>query len=308
MYIEVRAGDREWLAQVDAEIPAEWLHENLPLRLHAVQSEWSGQVMELFGKRVANPGKGVAPQPFQHAGQIVFSPALQRFAIAFGDGRWQDGFSVHPAIPVARIDADLEDFEAFGKSLMFVGARPVDFSLVADSALTHQKLEARIREQGRLVQLRIGTASAHAVLLEKSAPNLTASLARRLPLQGRAANTYSSGPLTRFWDSQGNEQGSTDLELDVDESTVASSGRVLAAPGFIYYMPNKPYNGLRIAARSTTMMRSALPGARGRTPLLPVAQFVGDWRAIADAAENIRFTGALPLTLAHAPADVSAQT
>lgn len=305
MYIEVKAGDRIWLAQVDGEIPAEWLHENLPLRLHAVQSEWSGQVMELFGKRVADPGQSVVPQPFQHAGLIVFSPALQRFAIAFGDGRWQDGFSAHPAIPVARIVVDIEEFEEFGKSLMFVGAQPVEFSLIADSALIQRKLEARIREQGRLVQLRIGAASAQAVLLEKSAPKLTASLARRLPLQGRAANTYSSGPLTRFWDSQGNEQGSTDLDLDVDESAVASSGRVLAAPGFIYYMPNKPYNGLRIAARSATLMRSALPGSRGRTPLLPVARFVGDWRGIAHVAENIRFTGALPLTLEHAPSDVS---
>jgi hypothetical protein len=48
------------------------------------------------------------------------------------------------------------------------------------------------------------------------------------------------------------------------------------------------------------MMRGALPGSGGHTPLLPVARFVGDWRAVAQVAENLRFTGALPLIIEEA--------
>jgi hypothetical protein len=126
-----------------------------------------------------------------------------------------------------------------------------------------------------------------ATLLEETSPATTAAFAALLPLVGRATNTHSSGPLTRFWNPAGGPEGETPLQTGDRDAR-----QVILYPGFLYYLPSSPWRGIRIA-REATMMRGAVSG--GDTRLVPLARFDGDWSAFRRAAERVALEGAKPL-------------
>lgn len=294
MLLEVRVADNRWLAETSEAVSGPSLRRILPLQMRAVQSEWSGDVMDLFDGPPLDLASTAEPCPFQYPGQLVYEARTGRLALCFGEGRWQDGFGPLEAIPVARIVTGLDTLREFGLRLQFAGAQPLTIA-VADPATAPLPAEDAAAE-GRRIEIELGDAVAHGVLLERTSPGLAGALGALLPLRGTATNTYASGPLTRFWNEAGGPEGAT--TLDVADASAVARRQSLASPGYVYYMPTAPYNGLRIAARSATVMKSALPGG-GRSPLLPVAKLVDDWQAFRAAAADLRFTGALTMTIRH---------
>jgi len=300
--LELRVAGYRWIAETESSVSEASWSQALPLNMRAVQSEWSGAVMDLFdGSRLAiDPS--AEPVPFQYPGLLVYEPRIGRLALCFGEGRWQDGFGPMQAIPVARITAGLDRLEEFGRGLQFVGAQELMIS-VSDEGPSEASIVDDVGDEGRSIEIGLGDAVALGMLLEHTTPGLSAALGALLPLRGKATNTYASGPLTRFWNEAGGAEGVTTVEAEVaptipprrdDRPSLVDGSRSLAAPGYVYYMPSPPWNGLRIAARGATVMKSALPGG-GRSPLVPVAKLMGDWRAFGDVAANLRFTGALPM-------------
>ncbi len=295
MLLEVRLADNRWIAETDAGVSETSLRRALPLTMRAVQSEWSGDVMELFDGSPLAIESGAEPLPFQYPGLIVYEPRAGRLALCFGEGRWQDGFGPQPAIPVARIAAGLDRLRDAGRRLQFVGAQPLTISVADRNLIGPKTLGEDEVNEGRSIEIQLGDAVAYGVLLERVRPGLGGALGAQLPLRGTATNTYASGPLTRFWNETGGAEGATTLEIE-GAPPVTDIRSSLAVPGYVYYMPNAPWNGLRIAARGATVMKSALPGG-SRSSLLPVARLGGDWRKFSDVAASLRFTGALPMTI-----------
>lgn len=305
MRLQVQAPGYRWTAESSSVSETSW-RQILPLTMRAVQSEWSGDVMELFTGSRLTIGDNVEPVPFQYPGLLVYEPNLGQFAICFGEGRWQDGFGPLNAIPVAHIAAGLDQLQEFGRSLQFVGAQQLTISIAEQTTET----PAEISEE-QSIEIALGDAVARGVLLEDTSP-YGGALGNLLPLHGKGTNTYASGPLTRFWNDAGGPEGATLLEVD-EQATVPSDHnrarlpwqdyrRSLATPGYVYYMTSPPWNGLRIAARGATVMKSALPGG-DRSRLVPVAKLTGDWSAFSNVAANLRFTGALPMTIRLIPND-----
>lgn len=282
--LEINTRDHRWIAETNgATLEASWRHA-LPSTMRAVQSEWSGDIMDLFDGPPLPVDARNQPVPFQYPGLLVYEPNLERFALCFGEGRWQDGFGPLRPVPVARVTSGLDQLKLFGKSLQFVGAQELTISVATESGCIDEAAES-----GRSLEIGLGDVIAHGVLLEHTSPHTAAGLAELLPLAGRATNTYASGPLTRFWNDTGGSEGATTVDVAGDPWPDPSCS--VAAPGHIYYMTKAPWNGLRIAARSATVMKSALPGG-DRSRLVPVAKLIGDWAAFSDAASNLRFTGA----------------
>jgi hypothetical protein len=303
--IEIRAVGHRWIAKTASTVSETSWRQILPLTLRAVQSEWSGDVMELFDGTQLAIDPAAEPVPFQHPGLVVYDPRTGRLAMCFGEGRWQDGFGPIRAIPIARIVVGLDRLAEVGRSLQFVGAQELTIS-IADAATADPApfVDDEV-DEGRPIDIGLGDAVARGVLLERTSPGLSVALGRLLPLRGKATNTYASGPLTRFWNEVGGAEGATTLEVDAGPAAASSTDdrppqvdrpRSIAAPGYVYYMPTSPWNGLRIAARSATVMKSALPGG-GRSQLVPVARLVGDWSAFSQVAANLRFTGAVPMLI-----------
>jgi hypothetical protein len=293
--LELRLADYRWIAETEGAVQEESLRQALPLTVRATQSEWSGDIMDLLDGPSLVGEPAAESLPFQYPGLLVYEAQAGRLALCFGEGRWQDGFGPLRAIPVARIVAGLDRLRECGRRLQFVGAQPLTIA-VADPANAASPVDEHLNE-GQPVEIQLGAATARCVLLERSSPDLSRALAALLPLRGKATNTFASGPLTRFWNEAGGAEGATTLE--VGGAHPASERRSLATPGYVYYMPTVPFNGLRIAARAATVMKSALPGG-GRSPLLPLAKFVGDWTAFREIAADLRFTGALPMTIRFA--------
>jgi hypothetical protein len=191
---------------------------------------------------------------------------------------------------------DLSALEAFGKSLQFDGAQPLRITRSSDQ----ETAVARPEPEGRRLLVTLGDAQVSAVLLEGISPFATDALARRLPLVGTATNTVSSGPLTRFWDPVGGPEGETPLELDGDEpdGRLAPSDdahQQILYPGFMYYLPSRPWRGIRTAFRDATVMKGALSSES--PSLVPLAQFIGDWSPAREAAERLRFVGSTPMRI-----------
>jgi hypothetical protein len=287
--LKLEAAGHMWFAEVIRPELVDVLQGCLPFSVRAVQSEWSGDVTDLLDGPDLGLPAGERGVPFQFPGQLVYDPSSHLYALCFGEGRLQDGFGPLSAVPIATIQTGLAELLSFGRSLQFVGVQTVTLSNAIDESVGEPE-----PNEGRLMRVSLGTSSAQAVLLERSSPNSATALARLLPLRGTASNTYASGPLTRFWNEDGGAEGAT--TLDSDGPGRPDPRRSVAAPGFIYYMPTAPHNGLRISARSATVMKSALPGG-DRSCLIPVARFVGDWARFTEAATQLRFTGALPMNL-----------
>lgn len=295
MRLEIKAPGYRWIAETDRSVSdASWT-QIVPLTMRAVQTEWSGDVMELFDGAQLAIGPAAEPVPFQYPGLLVYDPRSGRFAMCFGEGRWQDGFGPLPAVPVAHVVAGLDRLQEFGRSLQFVGAQELTISRADETSSEAQPLLDEAGAEGRLLEIGLGDVVARGVLLERTSPDTAGALGNLLPLQGRATNTYASGPLTRFWNDAGGREGATMLENIGEAGQPSNDHRgTIAAPGYIYYMSSPPWNGLRISARHATVMKGALPGGN-QTRLVPVVKLVADWHAFREVAANLRFTGARPM-------------
>ena len=246
----------------------------LPIERRASQDQYSAQIMRITSRLEVEP-TGDRAFGYQQPGLLMLDPTTSQLALCFGRGRLQNALGPIGAIPIAEIGGDLTELNIRGDRLQFDGAGPIRFSMSADqeSPLADPPLN------GRRIGLILAGIRAEAVLLEDTSPNATKAFAAALPASGHATNTYASGPLTRFWNSAGGPQGET--PLDVPESEVCAS--TLYAGG--YYLPTRPWRGIRIAAQEPTAM------GNGRSLLAPVFRFVGDWSAFAAQTATLTMEG-----------------
>ena len=246
----------------------------LPIEARAFQDQYSAQIMRITSRLEVDP-TGDRAFGYQHPGLLMLDPTTCQLALCFGRGRLQNALAPIGAIPIAEIGADLTELHVRGDRLQFDGAGPIRFSMSADqeSPLADPPLT------GERIALTLGGVRADAVLLEDLSPIATKAFAAILPVSGFATNTYASGPLTRFWNSAGGSQGETPLDVPEDEVTAST----LYGGG--YYLPTRPWRGIRIAAQEPTAM------GNGRSLLAPVFRFVGDWTAFAAQTATLTMEG-----------------
>jgi hypothetical protein len=257
-----------------APVTVEAFWNALPIEARAFQDQYSAQIMRITSRLEVDP-TGDRAFGYQHPGLLMLDPSTSELALCFGRGRLQNALEPIGAIPIAEISEDLTELKMRGDRLQFDGAGPIRFSRSADqdSPLADPLLN------GQRITLILGGVRAQAVLLEDVSPMATKAFAAVLPVSGYATNTYASGPLTRFWNSAGGLQGETPLEVPDSEVTAST----LYAGG--YYLPTRPWRGIRIAAQAPTAM------GNGRSLLAPVFRFVGDWSAFAQQASTLTMDG-----------------
>lgn len=293
-FVDVRIDEielRAILLDERAPIAAAALWSALPLTGRARHDDWSGEAARLQ-VGFAPPAIADPPVPYQHGRLIVLDPASGDLAIAYGQGRLQNGFGPLPAVPVAALGGDVAPLATLLRQLQFTGAVPVRINASTDqrSPLAEPPLSA-----GHRLVIRLGDASADAVFLESVSPRTATAFRALLPLSGTATNTYSSGPLVRFWDPTGGPEGETPLGVEPPEA-----GEVVLRPGHLYYFTSPPWRGVRIAARDATVMRNAIAGS-SLTRLTPFAALVGDWSALRAQAERLQDEGATTLRFEALP-------
>jgi hypothetical protein len=257
-----------------APVTVEAFRRALPIEGRAFQDQYSAQIMRITSRlEVALIGDRAFG--YQQSGLLMLDPTTSELALCFGRGRLQNSLGPLGAIPIAEIGGDLTELNLRGDRLQFDGAGPIRFSLSPDqeSPLADAPLS------GRRIALTLAGVRAEAVLLEDAAPVAARAFAAVLPASGTATNTYASGPLTRFWNSDGGAQGETPLEVPETEVTAST----LYRGG--YYLPTRPWRGIRIAAQEPTAM------GNGRSLLAPVFRFIGDWSAFAEQAATLTMEG-----------------
>jgi uncharacterized protein DUF3830 len=260
------------------------LWDAAPFEGQFVHDLWSGETICTLGPIPAAPAPGEPVAFFQHPGLVVLDPATGGLAICYGQGRLNHGSLPATPIPVAQIGGALDALAELGLGRQWEGAAPF---VVSPSADQETPLARPPKPAGRTIEVDLDDATVTATLLEETSPATTAAFAAILPLAGRATNTHSSGPLTRFWNPAGGLEGETPLEPGDGDRR-----QVILYPGFLYYLPSRPWRGIRIA-REATMMRGAVSG--GDTRLVPLARFDDDWSAFCRAAERLRVEGAKPM-------------
>lgn len=288
-YLEIAIGAltlRARLLDLRSAETCERLWTALPLAGRVRHDDWSGDLAR-FRIGGALRGTGGTPVPFQHPGLLFVDPATGDLATVYANGRLQDGIGPLPAIPVADIGGDLAPLAALLHDLQFSGAVPVRVAVSADQL---SPLAPPPRPTGRRIRMRLGAATVSATLLEAVSPRSAAAFHALLPLSGRATNTYSSGPLVRFWNPTGGREGETPLGVEPTEPT-----QVLLRPGHLYYLPTHPWRGVRIAVRDATAMKGAI-GGLGTSRLVPLAALDHPWDAFRIEAERLLDDGAKPLT------------
>jgi hypothetical protein len=295
LYGQVLGGKNEELA-------AQFM-KALPLAGEAIQDSWSGEVLRL-GVTIDELELGDRePLFFMYPGLISVDVARKELVLCYGQGRLSDGRGPRPTLPVAELLTDLDDLGRWGVHADTRGAVPVS---VADCDPISEDTLASLDPTGTRITVTLGDASASAVLLEETAPLTCAALLRRLPLEGAGTNTIFSGPLVRFWNKDGGPNGETPLEergqqyepsLETSpvERTRAGRGLTISGepyqellyPGYLYYLPRRPWRGIRIAAGDPTKMGGAL---------VPFAKFVGDWSAFSEVATLLTREGGKDMT------------
>jgi hypothetical protein len=286
-FIDIELGERVFRARLLEErsprtVEAIW--SALPFAGRAVHGQWSGAIFRMLEHAPVDLTQPDRAAGYQHPGLVVLEPRAKEIAICYGQGRLLSPISVLSPIPFAEIGGDLTPLSSFGLSLQFEGAKPIRFRQSGDQ---ESPLAEAPAPKGRTIEVELGGAVATATLLEEVSPNAAAAFARLLPLTGRASNTYSSGPLTRFWNVAGGPEGETPLEVEDLEA-----GQAILYPGDIYYLPLRPWRGIRIP-REATAMGGAGGGSSPR--LVPIARFAGDWSAFREQAERIMIEGAKPM-------------
>jgi hypothetical protein len=247
----------------------------LPLEGRAYQDQYSAQVMRITSRLEVSGTENDRRYGYQHAGLLMLDPTTGELALCFGRGRLQNVVGPIAALPIAEVGGDLTELNLRGDRLQFDGAAPIRFAAAVDQDSPLADPPVR----GRRITLALAGARAEALLLEDTSPRGAAALAAALPLAGTATNTYGSGPLTRFWNPAGGDQGET--PLDVPDSEVTAN--TLYAGG--YYLNTRPWRGIRIAAQEPTAMGG------GRSTLAPLFRLVGDWSAFRDQAARLSLEG-----------------
>jgi hypothetical protein len=259
----------------------------LPISGRLMQDEWSGTVARMIEPVDLSVPADAPRSALQYPGLLVFDPERRQLALAFGrSGRLRTSVGFVPAVPVAEFVGDMALLEKLGNRLQFDGAQKVTISRSPD-----QKKPLPAREPGgRRMSVTLGAARAEVVLLEETAKHLAPAFAKLLPMRGFATNTYGSGPLTRFWNDRGGEEGET--VLDVPEGETDPTHGVLI-PGYLYYLPRSPWRGVRLATRDAAAM-----GMQGGSPspLHPFARLEGDWNAFLEEAARLGIDGKKPMS------------
>jgi hypothetical protein len=211
---------------------------------------------------------------------------VKQLSVCFGQGRLNDQSGPLTPIPVAEIGDNLQSLASFGNSLQWIGAQPVRISASRDQ----ESPLAQDLPLGPKIEVNLNGVATTATLLADQSPGVVRSFLEALPLTGRGTNTYASGPLTRFWNDLGGEEGETILDVGDDDPR-----QQVLYPGYIYYQPNPPWRGFRIA-REATMMRGAFGGGSA-LKLIPLARLDGDWSSFYEEAAALLLHGAKPMTL-----------
>ncbi len=246
----------------------------LPVRSRAYQDQYSAQVMRTDA-RLSTDARGDHAYGYQQPGLLMLDPLSGQVALCFGRGRLQNALAPLAAIPLAEIGGDLGELTARGDRLQFEGAKPIEFRLSTDQSSPL----AEPAHRGRRLIVTLDGVRAEAVLLEDLSPGTTAALVAALPAEGKATNTYASGPLTRFWNRTGGKEGETPLDAPDGEATATT----LYGGG--YYLPAKPWRGIRISAQEPTAMGG------GRLALTPLFRFTGDWSAFRAVTARLTLEG-----------------
>jgi hypothetical protein len=267
-----------------APVTVEAFSKALPIESRAFQDQYSAQIMRITSRLEVEP-TGDRLFGYQYPGLLMLDPTICQLALCFGRGRLQNSLGPVGAIPIAEIGGDLTELNLRGDRLQFDGAGPIHFSLSIDqkSPLADPPLN------GQHIALTLAGVRAEAALREDISPIATRAFAAVLPVNGMASNTYASGPLTRFWNSAGGPEGETPLDVPESEATAST----LHCGG--YYLPTRPWRGIRIAAQEPTAMGG------GRSLLAPVFRFVGDWSAFAARASSLTMEGQKELRIELGP-------
>lgn len=266
---------------------AEAVERLLPIRGRFAQDEWSGPCARMVERLPLEIAPDVPRSGLQYPGLLVLDPVMRQLALAFGETRpFRTSVGRIPAVPIAEFVGDLAELARFGESLEFDGAQPFTVSRSADQTTPL----SRGPLTGRMMKVTLGDVTVRASLLETIAPLIAPAFAALLPLNGFATNTHGSGPLTRFWNDRGGEQGITDLPGVPEDNTDAKHDVII--PGHLYYlMQLRRVRGVRIPTRDATRMGGGEPGVR----LQPFARFEGDYDAFVDRASRLSLVGRTPM-------------
>ena len=260
------------------------LWEALPFEGRAVHGIWSGDVFRMLEDAPFAPPPGDAGAGFQYPGLVVLEPSSRELAICYGQGRLNLPTGPANPIPLAELGGDLAPLARRATQLQFDGARPIRWRRSDDQT---SPLAGPPAARGRTIEVEFDGALLSATLLKELAPRTADAFARALPLAGRATNTHSSGTLARFWNDEGGDEGETPLDIDD-----GGPFHIILYPGTLYYLPSRPWRGIRIPYETTAMGGAA---SRGTTRLVPFARFDGDWSAFRERAMRLSVDGAKPL-------------
>lgn len=261
------------------------LWQAMPFAARAVHGQWSGELFHLLEEAPVGTVTGDRSWGFQYPGLVVLEPTTRELAICYGQGRLNSPTGALSPIPVAELGGDLRPLAEFGTNLQFEGAKPVSVRVSPDQS---SPLASAPKPSGRTIEVDLDGAVATATLLEDVSPGVATSFAALLPLHGRVTNTHSSGTLIRYWNPDGGPEGETPLEVDDRDPT-----HVILYPGYLYYLPQRPWRGIRIPYEATAMGGATI---RGTTRLVPFAKFDGDWTAFREPAASLAIHGARPIT------------
>lgn len=257
----------------------------LPFEGRAAHGTFSGALFRMLEHPAVELTERERGIVYQYPGLVSLEPNSKEFAICYGQARLYHPTAILAPLPIAEIGGDLAPLAELGVRFQFEGAMPISVRASADQ---ESPLEPPPTPKGRQIEIELGSSVSVATLLEDVSPNAAKALAELLPAQGRATNTYSGGPLTRFWNDQGGPEGETPIEIDDLEP-----GQAILYPSYIYYLNLRPWRGIRIP-REATVMGGATGGS---TRLVPVARFQGDWSGFRDQAERIVIEGAKPMAI-----------
>jgi hypothetical protein len=283
---------------------ADQIREALPVKGEAVQDSWSGEVLRLGVTLEKFDAGAREPLWFMYPGLISIDLEKRELVLCYGQGRLSDGRGLVPTLPLAEVLTDVDALGRWGVHADTRGAVPV---AIDDRDEIPPETLSDLEPTGPRVVVELGDAKASAALLRESAPLTCAALLRRLPVEGVGTNTIFSGPLVRFWNKDGGPNGETPLEtlgqqyeptLEVAPTERTRAGRgvtisgepyqELLYPGYLYYLPRRPWRGIRVAAREPTRMGGAL---------VPFGKFVGDWSAFREVASRLTREGGKPMAI-----------
>lgn len=289
-HLSIRFGDTEHIFLLERRRAPEAVSEllrTLPLDVVFAHGQWSGAMFGTSQPVLAGDVTG-SMDSYQVPGGLYADARSGKLYICYGPGRLQDGTAIRGAVPLGELVTDVAALARAGDRMQFEG-----------STAGHVRIADEFRAPedeplGYRFGVEVGEATALAVLREDLPEAVVDVWANMLPMSGQATNTHSSGPLLRFWNARGGDQGET--ALDVPEELLVPL-EVALRPGVLYYLPTPGYRGIRMPFESPTAMRSAIVGGGGR--LMPLARLIGDWSDLRQVVSTMTMTGAKAMRMVH---------